>query len=76
MKGSTALFTTNTPIEDEIRDLYDNRIILTDSDTWNPEGLPSPCEISTVNIVSNASAIHRMKENIPVEGLRVCATME
>ena len=49
---------------------------MTDSDTWNPEGLPYPCETATVNIVSNASAIHCMKENVPVEGLRVCATVE
>ena len=67
---------TRTPTKDEIRDLYDNRIILTDSDTWNPEGLSSPCEIATVNIASNASALHCMKENVPLEGLWVCPTME
>ena len=35
-KGSTALFTTRTPTKDEIRDLFDDCIILTDSNTWDP----------------------------------------
>ena len=55
MRGLTALFTTRTLTEDEIRDLFDDRIILTDSNTWNPEGLASPREI---NITNNASAVH------------------
>ena len=73
MRGLTALFTTRTPTEDEIRDLFDNRIILTDSNTQNPEGLASPCEN---NITNNASAVHRMKGKVPIEGMQVCTTMK
>ena len=50
MTGSTALFTARTPTENEIRNLFDERIILTDSNTWDPECLASPC------VTSNASA--------------------
>ena len=73
LQGSTALFATRTPTEDKIRNLYDNRIELTDSNTWDPEGLPG---IATVNVTSNASAVLRLKDDVPSEGLRVCATME
>ena len=73
MRGSTALFMTRTPPEYEIRDLYDDWITLTVSNTWNPDNLSCPCEI---NITNNASAVHLMKEDVPCKGLRVCATME
>ena len=73
MKRSTALFTTRTPTEDEIRDLFYDHIILTDSNTWDPIGLATPC---TINTTSNTSAIQKMKEKVPAEGLRTCAIME
>ena len=73
LQGSTALFTTRTPTEDEIRSLYDDRIELTDDATWDPGGIPG---IVTVNVNSNTSAILRMKDDVSSEGLRVCATME
>ena len=73
LQGSTALFTTRTPTEDEIRSLYDDRIELTDDATWDPGGIPG---IVTVNVNSNASDVLRMKDDVPSEGLRVCATME
>ena len=71
-KGSIALFTTRTPTKDEIRDLFDERIILTDSNTWDPESLSSPREM---DVTSNESAVQKMKEKEHVEILRVCATM-
>ena len=73
MRGLTALFITRTPTKDEIRDLFDDCIILTDSNTWDPVGLATP---RTINATSNTSAVHKMKEKVPVEGLRVCATMK
>ena len=73
MKGYTALFTTRTLTEDEIKDLFDNCIILTDRNTWDSEGLAS---LRERRITSNASANQKMKEKVPVEGLRVCTTME
>ena len=72
MKGQTALFMTRTPKEDKIRDLFDNQIILTDSNTWSPKGLSFPSEIATIN---NASALHLIEENVPLEGLHVCETI-
>ena len=72
MRGPTALFLTRIPTEDEIKDLFDDWIILTSSNTWSPEGINSPCEINT----TNTFGIHLMKEDVPPEGLRVCATAE
>ena len=40
---------------------------------WNPVGLATPC---TISATSNTSTVHKMKEKVPVEGLRVCATMK
>ena len=73
MNGSTALFETRTPTEDEIRDLFDDCIVLTDSNTWGPVFLATPRKVCAT---SNTSAVHRMKENVSAKGLRVCATME
>ena len=52
---------------------FDNCIILTDSNTWDPGTLAAPRK---VNATSNTSALHKMKENVLVKGLCVCATME
>ena len=73
MKGFIALFRTRTPTEDKIGDLVDDCIILTDSNMWDPVGLATSC---TINATSNTPAVQRMKEKVPVEGLRVCATIE
>lgn len=73
MRGSTALLIIKTLTEDEITDLFDNYIILTNSNTWDPEDLASPREI---NITNNVSTVYWMKENVPIEGLCVCVTME
>ena len=74
MDGSTALFETRTPTEDEIKDYFDDRIILTDSNTWDPVDLVVPRKVSAI---SNTSAVHKIKQQrVPIEGLRVCATME
>ena len=72
MEGSTALFRTRRPTEDEIRDHYDDRIILTDSNTWDPVGSATPRKVSAT---SNTSAVHKIKQKVPVEGLRVCASV-
>ena len=45
MEGFATLFTTRTPTEDETRDLFDDRIIFTDSNTWDPENFASLHEI-------------------------------
>ena len=66
-------FETQTPTEDEIRDLFDDHIVLTDSNTWDPVTLAAPHKVSAT---SNTSAVHRMKKDISSEGLCVCATME
>ena len=71
MDGSTALFKTQTPTEDEDRDHVDDRIILIDSNTWDSVSLATPCKVSAT---SNTLVVHKMKEK--GEGLRVCATME
>ena len=73
MERSTALFRTQTPTEDEIRDHFNDLIILTNSNTWDPVGLATP---RTINATSNTYAVHKMIGKVPVEGLRVCATME
>ena len=75
MNGSFTELTTQTPTEDEIRYLFDDRIELTDHNTWDPVNLSVPCKVSAT-ISSNVSAIQRLKENVSTEGLRVCATME
>ena len=46
---------------------------MTDSNTWDPVGLATP---HTINATSNTSAVQKMKEKVPVEGLSVYATME
>ena len=61
---------TRTLTEDEMKDIFVDRIILTSSNNWNPEGMSSPCELNTTNI----SAFYLMKEDIPPEGLMVCST--
>ena len=70
---STALFETQTLTEDEIRDLFDNYIVLTDSNTWDAVTLAAPCKGSAT---SNTLAVHKMKEGVPAEDSRVYATME
>ena len=75
MNGSFAEFTTGTQTENEIRDLFDDRIQLTDHNTWDPVNLSAPRKVSAT-ISSHVSAIQRLKENVSTEGLRVCATME
>ena len=75
INGSFAEFVTRTPTDDEIRDLFDDRIELTDSNTWDPVNLAVPCKVSAT-VSSNTSAIQRLKKDISSEGLRVCATME
>ena len=75
MNGCFAEFITRTPTEDEIRDLFDDRIELTDHNTWDPVNLSVPRTVSAT-ISSNISAIQRLKKDISPEGLRVCATME
>ena len=75
MNGSFAEFTTRTPTEDEIRDLFDDRIQLTDHNTWDPVNLSAPRKVSAT-ISSNVSTIQRLNENVSTEGLWVCATME
>ena len=75
MNGCFAEFITRTPTEDEIRDLFDDRIELTDHNTWDPVNLSVPCKVGAT-ISSNISAIQRLKKDISPEGLRVCATME
>ena len=71
MRDLTALFIARTSIEDEIEDLFDDWIILTSSNTWNPEGMRFPCEINT----TNTSTVHLMKKDVPPESLRICATV-
>ena len=73
MNGSFAEFETRTPTDDEIRDLFDDRIVLTDSNTWDPVNLATPHKVSAT---SNISAIQRLKKYISSESLRVCATMK
>ena len=73
MNGSFAEFETQTPTEDEIKDLFDDRIVLIDSNTWDPVNLATPGKVSATN---NVSAIQKLKKDISSEGLRVCATME
>ena len=73
MEGSTALFRTQTPTEDEIRDHFYDCIILTDSNMSDPLGLATPRKVSAT---SNTSVVHKIKEKVLVEDLRVCATME
>ena len=75
MNGSFAEFETRTPTDDEIRDLFDDRIELTDSNTWDPVNLATPRKVSAT-ATSNILAIQRLKKDISSEGLRVCATME
>ena len=75
MNGSFAEFVTRTPTEDEIRDLFDDRIELIDSNTWDPVNLSVPCKVS-VTVSSNISAIQSLKRGISSEGLQICATME
>ena len=49
MDGSIALFETRTPTEDEIRDLFDDCIILTDSNTWDPVTLATSRKVSATS---------------------------
>ena len=75
MNGSFAKFETRTPTEDEIRDLFDDCIVLTDSNTWDPVKLATPRKVSAT-ATSNILVIQRLKKDISSEGLRVYATME
>ena len=75
MNGSFAEFETQTPTDDEIRDLFDDRIELTNSNTWDPVNLAAPRKISAT-VSSNILSIQRLKKDVSSEGLRVCATME
>ena len=71
MNGSFAEFTTWTPTEDEIRDLFDDRIELTDHNTWDPVNLSAPCKVSAT-VSSNVSAIQRLKK---MYSLKVCGSV-
>ena len=62
MDGSTALFETRTPTEDEIKDYFDDRIILTDSNTWDPVDLVVPRKVSAIGAISNTSTVHKIKQ--------------
>ena len=73
INGSFAEFETRSPTEDEIRDLFDDCIILTDSNTLDPVTLAAPRKDGAI---SNKLAVHRMKKNVSSEGLHVYATME
>ena len=73
MNESFAGFETQAPTKDEIKDHFSNCIVLTDSNTWDPVTLATPRKVSAT---SNISAIHRIKKDISLEGLRVCAPME
>ena len=75
INGYFAEFETQTPTEDEIRDLFDDRIVLTDSNTLDPVNLATPRKISAT-ASSNILTIQRLKKDILSEGLRVCVTME
>ena len=75
MNGYFAEFVTRTPTDDEIRDLFDDRIELTDSNTLDPVNLSAPRKVSAT-VSSNVSAIQRLKKDISSVGLRVCAIME
>ena len=75
INGSFTEFVTRTPTDDEIRDLFDDRIELTDSNTWDPVNLSAPRKVSAT-VSSNISAIQSLKKDISSKGLRVCATME
>ena len=68
MNGSFAEFVTRTPTDDEIRDLFDDRIELTDSNTWDPVNLSTPRKVSAT-VSSNILAIQRLKKDISSEGL-------
>ena len=72
---SFAEFKTRTQTDDGIRDLFDDRIELTDSNTWDPVNLAASRKVSAT-VSSNISAIQRLKKDISSEGLRVCTTME
>ena len=68
MNGCFAEFITRTPTEDEIRDLFDDRIELTDHNTWDPVNITAPRKVSAT-VSSNISAIQRLKQNVSPEGL-------
>ena len=68
MNGPFAEFVTWTPTEDQIRDLFDDRIELTDSNTWDQVNLSAPRKVSAT-VSSNISAIQSLKKDISPEGL-------
>ena len=63
-----AEFVTQTPTDDEIRNLFDDRIELIDSNTWDPVNLSAPRKVSAT-VSSNISAIQSLKKDISPEGL-------
>ena len=75
MNRSFAEFVTWTPTDSKIRDIFDDCIELTDSNTSNPVNLSTPRKVSAT-VSSNISVIQRLKRDISSEGLRVYVTME
>ena len=81
MIGSTVSFTTRTPTEQEYKDLFKSRIVLTNEMTWDPNKLVKPSNkrkavtVESVRTV-NSSALHSLRLSVPTESLRVCEEME
>ena len=73
MKGSSALFTTRTQqkMKLEIYLMIVSYLLIVIRGILLIQLSPR-----TINATSNTSAVQKMKEKVPVEGLCVCATME
>ena len=52
MNGSFVEFEIRTPTKDEIRNLFDGRIVLIDSNTWDPVNLATPHKVSATSNIS------------------------
>ena len=92
LQGSTAVFMSRPPTEQEKRDLFDTRIILTSDDSWDPDNVNAPTRKENgevwnrvkkpvrtrheSEVTSNTSAVQVLRRNVCLDALHVCDTEE
>jgi hypothetical protein len=74
LSGSSAIFKTRTPTSTEIQQLFDDRIILTSNQVWEPYELKPPNDKAYNS--KNISALQLMKSKVSFRSIQVCETLE
>ena len=74
LSGSSAIFKTRTPTSTEIQQLFDDRIILTSNQVWEPYELKPPNDKAFRS--KNITALQLVKDKVSFRSIQVCETLE